>query len=265
MQIEDVDVTICSYYYRCVIVVDKDCLQTSHPRVQIEDADVDTLELMVDHLTQQIVEKTKDHLVVDVSKNTRAVWMRKSTEWVKECDVPDECPIEGVCVCHVSDGLVVVGGKIAEDKPSSQCHHFSLFTGQWKKLANMATPRRRAAAVEVEEMMMLVVGGFDRWNDGSDDCERLDIRCGVWTPTASHPTRCGSFVSAAAAGRIYILEEGAYYGAPDFSYVEYDPASDTHTEKASLPEYVGDTSGARLVGVRDKIYLFGGQKTVLTV
>ena len=248
--------------------MDKDYLQTSQHRVQIEDANCATLELMVDHLTQQLAEMKKKNalLAVDVWGNTRAVWMRESTEWVKQCGVPDECPIENdsVCVSRVSDGLVVAGGWIGLGKPSSQCHHFSLSTGQWRKLENMRTPRSWARAAEVEEMMLLMVGGSETGGKVSDVCERLDVRRGMWTPAASLSKPLSCALVAAAAGQVYILQEGSFSDTPNFLFVDYNPASDTHKQRSSMPEHVNSTLYASLVGVADKIYLFGGlQKLAL--
>ena len=259
-----------------VFTVDKDYLQTSQPHVQIEDADSTTLKMMVDQLTQRLAEKEamkNTLLAVDV-RDTRAVWVRESTEWVKQCHVPDEYPLEGVCVSHVSDGLVIAGGMIEHGTPNSQCHHFSLSTRQWRKLENMRTSRYYASAVEVEEMLLLVVGG--RGSDGAeiDVCERLDIRRGVWTPAASLPTWMFSPLVAGAGGRVFFLEHSKFSGAPNFPFglnifywsiqnfplVEYDPASDSHTQKTSLPHHVWNTWNASLVGVAHKLYLFGGEE-----
>ena len=241
--------------------VDKDYLQTSQPRVQIENANYATLELMVNHLTQRLVEKKNALLAMDVRGNTRAVWMRESTEWVKLCAVPDEGHKHyGVCVSRVSDGLVVAGGAIEYGKLSSQCHHFSLSTGQWRQLENMRKPRNWASAAEVEEMMLLVVGGWCGTDDRySDVCERLDVRRGVWSPAASLPKPLGYALVASAAGQVYILQGNSLFQleTPNFLFVEYDPASDSHKQKTSLPEHVNDTLYASLVGVADKIYLFG--------
>ena len=230
--------------------------------MQIADADYTTLKLMMDHLAKQLaVEEREVLLAVDVF-GTRAVWMRESTEWVKQCYVPDECPDMGVCVSRMSDGLVVIGGYEDLDEErheaSSLCYHFALSTGQWRKLENMATPRVCASAAEVRELKMLVVGG---WKDRhvSDVCEWLDVRRGVWTPAASLPEPLGDQLVAAAAGRVYILQHCALYGS-NFPLVEYDPVSDTHTHKTSVPDDVSDTQGSSLVGVANKIYLFGGEE-----
>ena len=244
--------------------MDKDYLQTSQPRVQVEADDGATLELMGDHIAQRLAEWNRKNplLAVDV-RDTRAVWMRESTEWVKQCDVPDECPkYYSVCVSRVSDGLVVAGGRMVGTvfEPSSQCHHFSLFTGKWRQLENMRTPRYWASAAEVEEMMLVVVGGNETGGRKSDVCERLDVMRGEWSSAASLPKPLLHPLVAAAAGQVYILEQWSFSGTPNFLFVAYDPASDTHKEKTSLPEHVNDTNLASLVGVADKIYLFGGRQ-----
>ena len=238
--------------------------------MQIEDADVAAMEVMVDHLTQRLAQKKENTLLaVDViGGGANAVWMRESTDWVKLCAVPDKRHHQGgICVCHVSDGIVISGGCSTpmniylEAYP--QCYHFSLSTRQWRALNNMRTPRFDAAAAEVEEMMLLVVGGCEGYYQDDDDrdsavCEWLDIRRGVWTPAACLPKPMMSPLAAAAVGRAYILQQSWTKGTHHFLFVEYDPASDTHTQKTSPP--VQGTGDASLVGVADKIYLFGGSQ-----
>ena len=257
----------------CVFAGDKDYLQTPQPRVQVDDADVATLELMVEHLPRQLTDrltqrlaekKRKDNLpAVDVFGDTRAVWMRESTEWVKLCDVPDECPDHcSVGVSHVSDGIVVAGGWLFPCQVRSQCHHFSPSTGQWRQLENMRTPRYWSSAAEVEEMLLLVVGGSVTGGRESDVCEWLNIRRGVWTPAASLPKPLSCPLVAAASGRAYILQECSVAFKPSFLFLEYDPVLDIHTQKTSVPHHARDTWHASMVGIADCIYLFGGETKV---
>ena len=227
-----------------------------------QDADVATLELMVDHLTQFLAEKKRKDTMLAVDVLMGAVWMRESAKWMKVCGVVHQCPNNyGVCVSRVSDGMVVAGGywELGEDslEVSSQCNHFSLSTGQWRELESMRTPRHWASAAEVEEMMLLLVGGRETGDRVSGVCEWLDIRRGVWTSAASLPKPLAKPLVASAAGRVYILDQDEF---SDRLLVEYDPASDTHTYKTSLPCHVQDTLDASLVSVKDSIYLFGGEQ-----
>ena len=125
-----------------MFVVDKDHLQTSQPHMQIQDANFATQKLFVDELTQRLIEKGKEAilLAVDVTGNNRAVWKSESTEWVEQCKLPDECPREGVCVSRVCDGLVVAGGRLA-----------------------ICQPKDRICVSEVHERL-LVAGGNKRWS-----------------------------------------------------------------------------------------------------
>ena len=66
---------------------------------------------------------------------------------------------------------------------------------------------------------------------------------------------------AASGGRVFILEHSWFsHNTPDFQFIEYDPVSDTHTLKTSLPTHVQNTQKASLVGVAESIYLFGGEE-----
>ena len=65
-------------------------------------------------------------------EDTRAVWVREGTKWMRLCDVPEDCAHRG-SACLVNDDIVVVCFDVI--------FTFSISTKQWKRLNSMPAPR----------------------------------------------------------------------------------------------------------------------------
>ena len=81
------------------------------------------------------------------------------TQWEKLSNVPDDCAGIDVCVCGVSDGIIMLGGHTFKEGVKSCCYHFSVVTKQWKRLKDAPMALKYASAVEFDDMRVLVVGG----------------------------------------------------------------------------------------------------------
>ena len=207
-------------------------------------------------------EKTDDKdvlLALEVNEN-RAVWMMSDTQWEEICGVcvPRKCPARSVCFGQVAGGIVVTGGwNKDEAKCSSQCHYFSAATKQWKKLSDMITPRASASAVNIDKKKLMVLGGRDDSHKKVAVCEILNVKDDKWTSVAAMPEPLEEALVALAAAKVFILSQIV---KDSTCITVYDPSTDTHTQKACLPDNVKSTHGACLVGAKDSVYLFGGEE-----
>ena len=209
-------------------------------------------------------------LAVDLSHNTRAVWILQHNLWIKQGNVPTDFPEKGVCFCAVSGGLVGMGGEISYHRKSAKCYHFSISTCQWRKLPDMITPRTDASAAEFQAMVVMVVGGRESKDHDSSVCEMLDVRTGQWSTIASLPEPFILPLVSAANGKVFILkhldgqpchqqlwQQNAPEPEPGFCLIQYDPVSDTHTKKCPLLVNAIDYMAYDTVAKGDKVYLLG--------
>ena len=188
-------------------------------------------------------------IAVDVGA-TMAMWVREDSQWVKLCNVPEECPKYG-CICLVSNDIVIVS--------SDATLLFSLSTKQWKKLSRMPTSRDYTSAVAIGDNLMVV--GCEVDDKDSNVCEILQVKHNKWSTAASLPKPLRKPLITALACRVFILPQDK-----DLPRVfrtrllMYDPLSNTYTRKARLPRKIRSTRGACLVGVTDMLYLLGGEE-----
>jgi hypothetical protein len=203
-------------------------------------------------------------LAVSVIRSDRGVWVHEGSEWERVSDVPSECAKRNVCLCRVHDGMVVCGGG-GYYSVCSHCHHFSRLTRQWRKLADMLTPRRLASAVEYAAGKVLVAGG--RTSDGNKSavCEVLDYEHNECHPASDLPEALDKPLMAAEGGKVYILRQNNVREQPKL--LIYEPPSEegnsTHPSTkytSALPDDVRDTVAACLAAASQRLYLLGGRK-----
>ena len=103
-----------------------------------------------DNPKAEINRNTQETLMVVKTAGTRVIWLLIGTQWEKLSDVPDECSKFGVCVCGVSDGIIMIGGCAPKQGVKSCCYHFSVVTKQWKRLKDTPMPLNYASAVELD-------------------------------------------------------------------------------------------------------------------
>ncbi|MHC4204132.1 MAG: kelch repeat-containing protein [Planctomycetota bacterium] len=90
-------------------------------------------------------------------------------------------------------------------------------------------------------------------------------RAATWTQKADMPTPRQGHSAAVVNGKIYVIggltsETSFLNGKPISAVEEYDPATDTWTRKADMPETRGYLNGSHPV-VDGRIYVVGGGKT----
>ena len=188
------------------------------------------------------------------------IWVLEGSQWVKQCDWPEDFTGDGICFCAITDGLIAMGGKERFGKHiRSMCYHYSLSQKRWKKLPDTITPKQNAKAVEIRgvgDTKVLVVGGLDDNGSCSPNCEILDIKAGRWFSKKPLPECCKEVRVAAADCRIFILMIGRF--AHDL--LEYHPSSDTYTKtQADLPNvpYADFSETFGMVAVAGKLYVVG--------
>jgi N-acetylneuraminic acid mutarotase len=160
-------------------------------------------------------EKTDVLVTVDV-QHTRKVFLYEERKWNECGDVPEMYPQDGVCICYIPNGFVLIGGltkacALAHRTATVSSHHFSALTKQWRKMEDMKTPRALVSAAEMTSMKLLVVGGMTTgsFTDKSTVCEVLDVALGTWSSAACLPRPMAEPLVAAAAKRVFVLERAS--------------------------------------------------------
>ena len=88
-------------------------------------------------------------------------------------------------------------------------------------------------------------------------CEILNLEDDECRSVADMPEPLEEALVALAAAKVFIL----LLIVKDCTCIMmYDPFTDTHTQKACLPDTIKSTHGACLVGATDRVYLFGGEE-----
>ena len=136
-------------------------------------------------------------------------------------------------------------------------------TDTWTSKADMPTARI-FFSTSVVDGKIYAIGGVLVTKAGLSTVEVYDPATDTWTTKTPMPTARHAHASAVVDGKIYVIgggpEGGADHTGPDaLSVVEaYDPATDTWTTKADLPEPRGLLSANAVGG---KIYAIGGKTT----
>jgi N-acetylneuraminic acid mutarotase len=136
-------------------------------------------------------------------------------------------------------------------------------TDTWSKKADMPTARAFFSTNAVDGKIY-AIGGVLVTKAGLSTVEVYDPVTDTWTAKTPMPTARHVHASAVVDGKIYVIgggpEGGANHAGPDgLSVVEaYDPAMDTWTTKADIPEPRGLLSASAVGG---KIYAIGGKTT----
>ena len=190
----------------------------------------------------------KDKLIAVDIRETRAVWVLEDSQWVKLCNIPEDCHKLG-CICLVSNDIVII--------TRNETLLFSLSTKQWKKLSRMPSYRNFISAVAIDDKLMVVGGKVD--DKTSNVCEILHVKHNKWSTAASLPKPLEKPLITVLASRIFILPHDM--DLPSVFRTQllmYDPLSNTYAHRARLPSNIRSTRGSCLVGVTDMLYLLGG-------
>jgi hypothetical protein len=203
-------------------------------------------------------------LAVRVSGRDRGVWVHEGSEWERVSDMPSDCANYSVCLCRVRDGMVVCGGWDGSSA-TRHCHHFSRLTRQWRKVADMLTPRYAASAVEYADRKVLVAGGRTSDDNDSAVCEVIDYEQNKCYPASDLPEALSKPLMAAEGGKVYILRQ--CYSRDQPKLLIYEPPSEEGKSTrpstkytSALPDDVRDTRGACLAAAGQRLYLLEGEK-----
>jgi len=129
----------------------------------------------------------------------------------------------------------------------------------WVQKADMPTPRWAPTSAVVNGKIYVIGGGSDETDfEYLSTVEEYDPATDTWTTKADMPTARGwtSPSSAVVDGKIYVI--GGDDGSADWStptVEEYDPATDTWTQKADMPTSRWCLATCAFNG---KIYAIGG-------
>ena len=201
----------------------------------------------------------KDILItVEVNQLWRGVWILEGSLWVKQCDVSKDLPEDGVYFCTVAGGFLAIGG-VRGNHTSPLCYHFSLSGRRWRKLPDVITPKRRAEAVKISPMVVMVVGGYDNEDNYTNTCEILDMKRGAWSSVEPLPGHIVKVRVATTDGRVFIMGLYGDSSAPNYQLLEYHLASDTYTTvQIDIPESNDlDFISSNMAAVAGKLYLVG--------
>ena len=90
-------------------------------------------------------------------------------------------------------------------------------------------------------------------------CMVLDVRRNTWSQAASLPSPVSHASVAAVAEKVFILRQISSPPTFNNQFSVYDPSTNTRESRPHLPGNVsGNTEMACLVGVNNKVYVFGG-------
>ena len=192
----------------------------------------------------------------------QAMWVLEGSKWDRQCDGPEEVPDHEVCFCAVADGFVQIGGNNANGQIHPVCYHYTFSERKWRRLPDMITPKKKAEAVEISPMVVMVLGGENDKNRFSTECEILNVMEGEWSSVKPLPEYMISVRVAAAGGRVFIMGQHGDYKAPNYELLKYNTSTDTYTKiQIDLPAAGSDSShfhSTEMVAVAGKLYLVGG-------
>jgi N-acetylneuraminic acid mutarotase len=135
-------------------------------------------------------------------------------------------------------------------------------TNTWVTKAPIPTARI-LLSTSVVDGKIYAIGGIMITHEIVSTVEVYDPATDTWTTKTSMPTARIGHAAAVVDGIIYVIGGGTEYGQPvgGYSIVEaYNPATDTWTSKANIPQPRGGFS-TNVVG--GKIYAFGGIPTMV--
>ena len=160
----------------------------------------------------------------------QGVWVLEGLQWIKQCDIPRELSMRGLCFCAVADGIVGMGGTIDGSQIRPVCYHYSFSEKKWRRMADMITPKKSAEAVEISPMVVMVLGGYNDKGGFSAECEILNVMEGEWSSVKPLPKYLKRVRVAAAGGRVFIMRKYGDRSAPTYELLEFNTSTNTYTQ-----------------------------------
>ncbi|MBN1877655.1 MAG: S8 family serine peptidase [Anaerolineae bacterium] len=176
-------------------------------------------------------------------------------QWVSKANKPTSFFGNGAAV--IDDKIYVPGGftddTAGDWSPSDTLEIYDPASDTWSTGASMPMVRG-GQSVAVANGKLYVFGGGPStlFTDLYLEVWEYDPATDAWAVKGDMPYQMVFGGATSLNGKIYV--GGDYRGYSDF--YEYDPATDTWTELAGFPD--GGRKDPILVGVDDKVYLYGG-------
>ena len=133
---------------------------------------------------------------------------------------------------------------------------------QWSTSVSMPSKKCYHGATKLDGTVY-IFGGLDGTRHFDTQCYKFDLGTSMWSGIASLPVQRGLPAVQAVNGKVYII--GGYSAVNPFAVqkpvLEYDPVTDTYTEKADMPMPV---FGAGSFVSNGRIWVLGGGTTAFT-
>jgi N-acetylneuraminic acid mutarotase/predicted DNA-binding protein (UPF0251 family) len=174
--------------------------------------------------------------------------------WTKKANTPTKRGYTSTCAVN---GKIYVMGGTDPNRCFSNVDEYDPETDTWTKKTNMPTKRDKFAACAVNGKIY-AIGGCNNSSFFLSVVEEYDPATDTWTTKTDMPTARAWFGSAVVNDKIYIIGgtlPPAWTQPPIATVEEYDPATDTWTEKADMPTARFSIAASAVDG---KIYVFGG-------
>lgn len=175
--------------------------------------------------------------------------------------LPDlAAPRSRLAVVAVGERIFAISGMAQPDRTHFQnlpiVEEFDREANQWRRRADIPTPRHGHAAVVLEDKIY-VIGGYGQTPSGNlrklSSVEMFDPQSNQWTPVASLPVARGFLGAAAVDGRIYTLGGRL----KDMPIERYDPREN---EWVTLSTWGMSRQRFGIAAFEKTIYVFGGER-----
>lgn len=179
--------------------------------------------------------------------------------WTKKARMPFFSIIVSTSV--VNKKIYAIGGT---EKRIPTVEEYDPAADKWTRKADMPTPRLNLSTSAVNGKIYAIGGNvlIDNVIKALSTVEEYDPATDTWTKKADMPTPRYVLSTSVVNGKIYAIggQSGRPIGGipnPLETVEEYDPATDTWTNKTGMPTARGGLSASAVDG---KIYAIGGAK-----
>jgi len=199
---------------------------------------------------------------VNLSDSQDAILLAMKNEgggWIKKADMSSG---RGhLSTIAVNGRIYAIGGTTYSGIGISTVEEYDPVTDKWTKKSDMSGGRRGLSTCVINGKIYAIGG----WNKVPfPTVEEYDPVANEWTKKANMPTARWVHSASVVNGKIYAIggRTGTFTQGPPFSIVEeYDPATDTWTEKADMPTPRWGHSASVING---EIYAIGGSQDEIT-
>ena len=185
--------------------------------------------------------------------------------WTKKADMLT--PRRGLSTCVVNGKIYAIGGEKLSGSALSTLEEYNPVTDKWTQKADMLASGSGLSTCVVNGKIYVIgmaeiqpVGGAGR----ARTAEEYNPDNDTWTQKADMPTPVNNSFVAVIDGKIYVVGGsmnwaggGAGQAGNTQTVMQYDPTTDTWTQKADIPKQQNNSSIAAVGG---KIYVIGGSE-----